>query len=35
VGAVVTNQFELERVQEAFLTAADKRTGSIKVVVRP
>jgi len=35
VGAVVTHQFELERVQEAFLTAADKRTGSIKVVVRP
>ena len=35
VGAVVTHQFALEQAQEAFLTAADKRTGSIKVVVRP
>jgi threonine dehydrogenase-like Zn-dependent dehydrogenase len=33
--AVVTHRFQLERVQDAFLTAADKRTGAVKVVVRP
>ena len=35
LSGVLTHEFELEGVQEAFLTAADKRTGSIKVVVRP
>jgi threonine dehydrogenase-like Zn-dependent dehydrogenase len=35
LGALVTHRFALDRVQEAFATAADKSTGSVKVVVQP
>jgi len=35
LGALVTHEFPLDRVNDAFEAAADKGTGSIKVVVRP
>ena len=35
LGALVTHEFPLERVNDAFEAAADKSTGSVKVVVRP
>jgi threonine dehydrogenase-like Zn-dependent dehydrogenase len=35
VAQMVTHRFPLERVQEAFNTAYDKRSGSIKVQVFP
>ena len=31
--AVITHAFPLERIDEAFRTAADKTTGSIKVTI--
>ena len=33
--SLVTHRFALERVNDAFATAADKSTGSIKVVIEP
>jgi (R,R)-butanediol dehydrogenase/meso-butanediol dehydrogenase/diacetyl reductase/L-iditol 2-dehydrogenase len=33
--SLVTHEFTLDEVEKAFHTAADKRTGSIKVLVRP
>lgn len=35
VASLVTHRFALDQVNEAFGTAADKATGSIKVVIRP
>jgi alcohol dehydrogenase len=35
LGALVTHQFKLDQVAEAFATAADKATHSIKVQVQP
>ena len=32
---LVTHRFELERIREAFETAADKKRGAIKVAVTP
>jgi threonine dehydrogenase-like Zn-dependent dehydrogenase len=32
---LVTHAFPLERVGEAFATAADKRSGAVRVVVEP
>ncbi|MFV0258883.1 MAG: zinc-binding dehydrogenase [Acidimicrobiales bacterium] len=35
VASLVTHRFPLDEVNEAFRTAADKTTGSVKVVIRP